>query len=75
MHLFDGFFYTALLVAFSNCSVIGVHTIELHSCSAPFSFTSGLLSFHLALFLGETNMKAKPKTELNGAALVKNGTV
>ena len=30
----------ALLVAFSNCSVFGVHTTELRFCLVPVSFSS-----------------------------------
>ena len=29
-----------LIMAFSNCSVFGVHTTELRFCLAPFSFSS-----------------------------------
>ena len=31
---------TLLILAFSNCSVFGVHTTELRFCLAPFSFSS-----------------------------------
>ena len=33
-------FMLALLVAFSNCSLFGVHTTKLRFCLAPFSFSS-----------------------------------
>ena len=37
---FTASFILALLVAFSHCSVFGVHTTELRFCLVPFSFSS-----------------------------------
>ena len=43
-HLFFSFWQRRpsmlLILAFSNCSVFGVHTTELRFCLAPFSFSS-----------------------------------